>query len=189
MFPVKQVSAGHIKGAQHGIRERLTRKRAIRSILRYSIMQISLEIRTANIADASAISELVHSVAQSCLGTDAPPFLNTISPATFESYIRDPIYSYVLGFLDNELVGIAGLREKKHFFHLFVLPKHQCKGIANSLWHHLKTDAVSHGIKMFTVNSSIYAVPIYRKFGFLPTSEPQSINGINYLPMQLAVPG
>ena len=152
-------------------------------------MQISLEIRTAKFADASSISDLVRSVAQSCLGADASPFLNTVSPAAIESYIQNPIYSYVLGFLDNELVGIAAMREKKHFYHLFVSPKHHYKGIAKSLWHHLKSDAVSNGINMFTVNSSIYAVPIYKKFGFSPTSEPQTKNGINYVPMQLSVPG
>jgi len=152
-------------------------------------MQISLEIRTAKIADASSISELVCCVAQSCLGTDAPPFLNTISPATIESHIQNPIYSYVLGFLDSELVGIAAMREKKHFYHLFVSPKYHCKGIAKSLWHHLKSDAVSSGINMFTVNSSIYAVPIYIKFGFTPTGELQTKNCINYVPMQLSVSG
>ncbi|MFA6901626.1 MAG: GNAT family N-acetyltransferase [Gallionellaceae bacterium] len=152
-------------------------------------MQVSLEIRTAKIADASSISELVRNVAQSCLGADATPFLNTVSPATIEGYIQNPIYSYVLGFLDNELVGIAAMREKKHFYHLFVSPKHHCKGIAKSLWHHLKSDSVSNGINLFTVNSSIYAVSIYKKFGFSPTSEPQTINGINYVPMQLSVSG
>jgi GNAT superfamily N-acetyltransferase len=152
-------------------------------------MQIPLEIRSAKLTDASTISELVCSVAQSCLGDDATPFLNTVSSAAIESYIQNPIYSYALGFLDNELVGIAAMRDKKHFYHLFVSPNYHYNGIAKSLWHHLKSDAVSNGINMFTVNSSIYAVPIYKKFGFLPTGEPQTRNGINYVPMQLSVPG
>ena len=80
-------------------------------------MQISLEIRTARFADASSVSELVRSVAQACLGTDAPSFLNTVSPATIESCIQNPIYSYVLGFIDNELVGLAAMRDKQHFYH------------------------------------------------------------------------
>lgn len=152
-------------------------------------MKISLEIRTAKVADASSVAELVRNVAQACLGTDAPPFLNTVSPTTIASYIENPAYSYVLGFVGNELVGVAATREKQHVYHLFVSPKHHYKGIAKSLWHYLMSDAVSNGINMFTVNSSIYAVPIYEKFGFSPTSEPQTRNGINYVPMQLSVSG
>lgn len=150
-------------------------------------MKPILEVRAATVADASSISGLVRSVAQFCLGNDAPPFLNTVSPDIFEGYLENPNYSYVLGFLDNELVGIAAMREKKHFYHLFVSPKHHYKGIAKTLWHYLKSDAVSNGINMFTVNSSIYAVPIYEKFGFSATNGPQTRNGINYVPMQLLI--
>lgn len=150
-------------------------------------MQISLEICTAKVTDASSIYELIRSVAQACLGTDATPFLNTVSPSTIESQLQNPAYSYVLGFVGNELVGVAAIREKKHVYHLFVSPKHHYKGIAKSLWNNLMSDAVSNGINMFTVNSSIYAVPIYRKFGFLPASEPQTKSGINYVPMKLSV--
>jgi ribosomal protein S18 acetylase RimI-like enzyme len=152
-------------------------------------MSISLDIRDAQITDASSISELVRGVAQACLGNDAPPFLNTVSPDTIKNYLQNPVYSYVLGFIGNELVGVAAIREKKHVYHLFVSPQHHHKGIAKSLWHHLFSDAVSNGVSMFTVNSSIYAVPIYEKFGFLVTSAPQSKSGINYVPMQLAVSG
>ena len=42
-------------------------------------MQTSLEIRTANISDALAISELVCSVAHRCLGADVSAFVNTIA--------------------------------------------------------------------------------------------------------------
>ena len=174
---------------QPAIQEGLFQMRTSPLVEPWSIMQIPLEIRPANLTDAGSISELVRSVAQSCLGADARPILNTVSPATIESCIQNPIYSYALGFLDGELVGMAAMREKKHFYHLFVSPEYHCKGIAKSLWQHLKSDAVSSGINMFTVNSSIFAVPVYKKFGFLPTSEPQTKNGIHYVHMQLSVPG
>jgi GNAT superfamily N-acetyltransferase len=152
-------------------------------------MQIHLEIRTAHISDALAISELVHRVAHGCLGADAAAFVNTISPPTVVSNIQNPHYLYVLGFVGNELVGVAAIRDMKHFYHLFVAPEYQHKGIAKALWHYLKTQAVATGTDIFTVNSSLYAVSVYEKFGFSPTSEPQTKSGINFVPMQLSVLG
>jgi GNAT superfamily N-acetyltransferase len=152
-------------------------------------MQIPLEIRTAHISDALAISELVHRVAHGCLGADAAAFVNTISPSKVESHIQNPHYLYVLGFVGNELAGVAAMRDLKHFYHLFVAPEFQYKGIAKSLWHYLKAQAVLTGNGIFTVNSSLYAVAVYEKFGFSPTSEPQSKNGISFVPMQLSVLG
>lgn len=150
-------------------------------------MQTPLEIRTAHISDALAISELVHNVAHGCLGADAAAFVSTISPSTVESNIQNPQYLYVLGFVGNELVGVAAIRDMKHFYHLFVAPKYQYKGIAKSLWHFLKTEAVATGSSIFTVNSSLYAVAVYEKFGFSPTGGLQSRNGISFVPMQLSV--
>lgn len=152
-------------------------------------MQTLVEIRTAHISDAPAISELVNEVAHGCLGADAAAFVSTISPSTVASNIQNPQYLYVLGFVGNELAGVAAIREMKHFYHLFVAPEYQYKGIAKSLWHYLKTEAMATGTSIFTVNSSIYAVPVYEKFGFSPTNEPQTRNGISFVPMQLSVLG
>jgi GNAT superfamily N-acetyltransferase len=152
-------------------------------------MPIPVEIRTAHISDALAIAKLVHRVAHHCLGADAAAFVNTISPSTVESNIQSPHYLYVLGFVGNELAGVAAIRDMKHFYHLFVAPEYQYKGIARSLWHSLRTRAVATGTGIFTVNSSIYAAAVYEKFGFSPTGEPQTNNGINFVPMQLSVLG
>ena len=38
--------------------------------------------------------------------------------------------------------------------------------------------------QVFTVNSSPYAVEIYRHLGFVPTDDEQSVDGLRFTPMQ-----
>ena len=38
--------------------------------------------------------------------------------------------------------------------------------------------------QVFTVNSSLYAVEVYRHLGFVPTDTEQLTNGIRYTPMR-----
>jgi hypothetical protein len=151
-------------------------------------MRTELQIRTPEINDAQEISAFVCQVANDCLGPDANVIVKTISPATVRSNLQNPSYAYALGYVGQELAGVAAIREKKHVYHLFVAPKHH-QGVAKSLWHFLKADAVAQGTSHFTVNSSLYAVPVYQKFGFTPICEPQLKNGIRYVPMQLSIMG
>jgi hypothetical protein len=39
----------------------------------------------------------------------------------------------------------------------------------------------------YAVNSSLNAVPVYKAFGFVPTSGFAHVHGISFLPMQLIV--
>ena len=150
-------------------------------------MRIAIKIRPPHLSEAEAISALVCSVAHACLGQDASAFVSTLSPSTVEGNLQNPSYSFALGFVGDELAGVAAIREQKHVHHLFVAPKYHNQGIAKSLWHYLKKEAVAQGTHLFTVNSSLYAVLVYQKFGFLPISQPQLKNGIAYVPMQLMV--
>lgn len=40
----------------------------------------------------------------------------------------------------------------------------------------------------FTVNSSLYAVPVYERYGFIPAGLRVEVHGIAFVPMKLAVP-
>ena len=106
------------------------------------------------------------------------------------SYITDPAFVYIMAFIGNELAGVAALKEQKHVYHLFVRPAFHQQGIAKHLWLHLKDQAIASGNNnVFTVNSSLYTVHVYSRFGFTATSEPQEKNDIQFQPMQLIAPG
>ena len=91
----------------------------------------------------------------------------------------------MLGLVDNKLVGVAAIRDNQHCYHLFVAPEYHKKGIAGLLWQYLKAEAVATGTVSFTVNSSIYAVPVYEKFGFNETQGLQMVNDIRFVSMAL----
>jgi predicted GNAT family N-acyltransferase len=60
------------------------------------------------------------------------------------------------------------------------------QGIASTLWDIAKEAAASDGnTGRFTVNSSVNAVPIYERFGFVATGAVQVQNGIAFVPMEL----
>lgn len=54
------------------------------------------------------------------------------------------------------------------------------KGLARKLWEQLKSSSNS---SFFTVNSSMFAVPVYTRLGFVPVGEKQSRNGVTVQPM------
>ena len=85
-------------------------------------------------------------------------------------------------FSDEALLGVIAFRNPCHISMLFVDEKHHKKGIARRLFNEMlehyngKCDTV-------TVNSSPYAVEIYKKFGFVETDAEQTVNGIRFIPM------
>lgn len=90
---------------------------------------------------------------------------------------------------DNKVVGVVAVRPQagqatEHAVHghislLFIEKQHHKKGIARRL-----VETATHGYTTVTVNSSPYAVHIYKRLGFVPTDCEQLLNGIRYTPMK-----
>ena len=55
------------------------------------------------------------------------------------------------------------------------------RGIGRRLFEAMRRD---HAQQVFTVNSSPYAVEVYRHLGFVPTDDEQSVDGLRFTPMQ-----
>ena len=86
---------------------------------------------------------------------------------------------YFGAFEQDCMLGILAMRQE-HVTLLFVRKEFHRKGVAKSLFMHLLEQTKSNRI---TVNSSPYAVEIYRKLGFTATDSEQTTNGIRYTPM------
>lgn len=86
----------------------------------------------------------------------------------------------------SEVVGIIATRNKgAHLALFFVDGNHHRKGIGRRLWEEVFDESKSEEI---TVNSSMYAVPVYEKLGFSVVGEMQENGGIVYIPMKYARP-
>ncbi len=101
----------------------------------------------------------------------------------FYKSIHDENYISMLtmygAFLNGELVGVIATRNNgRHIALFFVDGKYHRQGIGKQLFEAVRTDKM-------TVNSSPYAVGIYRKLGFKAVDEEQSVNGLRFTPMTL----
>ena len=84
-------------------------------------------------------------------------------------------------FDGNQLVGTLCMREPQHIGGFFVKADYHRKGIGRSLFETMRRD---YDRQEFTVNSSPYAVEVYRHLGFKETDMEQTVNGIRFTPMR-----
>lgn len=148
----------------------------------------ALAIRRATSADIPAISRLIASLAHRCTahpdGRGAERFFAGITPAAILGFVESPRYHYLVGEVDGELAGVIALRDNSHLFHLFVDSRFQGCGLASRLWAQLKAHALGAGSAgEFTVNASVGALPVYRRFGFAALGGPVEQDGLRYVRM------
>lgn len=91
--------------------------------------------------------------------------------------------------VEERIAGMIEIRNHAHISLLFVGPAYQQRGLARRVLE--RAIAICRRDKPdfsgLTVNSSPYAVPIYRKLGFQETSPECSLNGIRFIPMQISL--
>jgi GNAT superfamily N-acetyltransferase len=161
-----------------------------------------LDIRHAQPDDAIHISALIGRVVHHFLihpsGMGAEAFMQSISPKAIEEYLHRDDFSYIVATMPpdqdqpeqgRQVIGVAALRDDEHLYHLFVDPEWHRRGVAKQLWAYLQSHAMQEsGYKgYFTVNSSVYAVPVYQALGFYVLSKVEHKNGIAFVPMRWSV--
>lgn len=84
-------------------------------------------------------------------------------------------------FENGHLVGVLCMRKPQHIGDFFVKAEFQGRGHGRRLFERMKEDYTE---QHFTVNSSPYAVPVYRKLGFRATDTEQVVDGLRFTPME-----
>ena len=91
------------------------------------------------------------------------------------------------GAFDGEkLVGVLAMRLPQHIGGFFVAAAYHRRGIGRHLFEAMRRD---YQTQIFTVNSSPYAVEVYRRLGFVPTDTEQLTDGLRYTPMRFEQDG
>jgi len=143
-----------------------------------------MSIRIATEQDVLPLAKLVAALAHYYLedSSDVLPawFSETLSVSAFSARIASAEY---LNFLFEEAGVIAGyisIKGGAHLYHLFVAEEFHGRGIGRALWMHAKGRIQSNTVSL---RSSIYAVPIYKKFGFYESGAVGIKDGISFQPM------
>lgn len=88
--------------------------------------------------------------------------------------------------VDGKIVGVVAIKENRHLYHLFVSKEFQGRGVARELWEAAKGASLAAGNRgRFTVHSSLGAVGLYERLGFVKESEAVNRSGVVYVPMKL----
>ena len=103
----------------------------------------------------------------------------------FRKSLRDPEYldgiAYFGAFDGETLIGVLGFRpETRHICFFFVDGRYHRLGLGTRLFEAVKAACGSGKI---TLNAAPFGLPFYRKLGFIPTDEEQTVNGIRFTPM------
>lgn len=151
-----------------------------------------MKIREATVDDAEDISAIVYALSEKYIAREfsaqgRETLLKSMMPVEIKKYIESG-YRYHVAEMDGQIVGVVGVRENRHVYHLFVVEAHHCKGIARQLWKvAMEACRLAGYWGEFTVNSSRYAKPLYERLGFVARSGAEEKNGVVSIPMKLKV--
>ena len=146
-----------------------------------------MDIRSATHTDAQGIQELTLSLSHFYLDGK-----NKALPRWLESNLKlneilarieSPQFENYICESDGKVVGYLSIKEGAHLYHLFVDEKFQGQGLSRKLWEHGKRLASSNA---FTLRSSLFAVPVYKQFGFIEDGCVLKKDGVSFQPMILA---
>lgn len=149
-----------------------------------------IQIRSATLEDAPALSALICALTREFIAPELSKeglnrLLKSMGSGSIRAHIRSG-YRYHVAEEDGRIVGVVGMKENRHLYHLFVASAFQGRGLARALWETAKAASLAAGGSgRFTVNSSLGAVGLYEKFGFIKQSEPVAASGVVYVPMML----
>ncbi len=139
-----------------------------------------MEIRKLRISELGEATALILKV---FCEFEAPDYTEN-GVETFKKFLKnstkDESLVFYGEFSDGELRGVLALGKGCHLTMLFVKKEHHRKGIAKKLFHYIKERCNAERI---TVNSSPYAVEVYKRLGFEATESEKEIDGIRFTPM------
>ena len=119
---------------------------------------------------------------------EAPDYLEE-GVDTFKAFIGDEKAMYDLdmcgAYEDENIIGMIATRNQGNHIALFFVDrvKHN-QGIGRKLFNEVIKNSTG---ELITVNSSPYAVLVYKKLGFISSNEEQVTGGMRYTPMTYTV--
>lgn len=150
-------------------------------------------IRAASTTDIEALSALITHLTQvyiapTCTEVGAQTLVNAMSVESVAHYFALGYQYHVAMNEAGELVGVVGVKDNSHLYHLFVADSAKGQGLSRQLWELAKAECLAKGNPgTFTVNSALNALHVYQRFGFIALGDIRERGGICDIPMQLVL--
>lgn len=143
-------------------------------------------IRQAKFEDALEIQALVFSLSHFYLESSnslLPQwFKESLTITEFQKRLSDKDYVNIVYTEKGLIVGYLSIKNGNHIFHLFIDKNFQRQGISKQLWAYAITQSSN---TTYTVRSSIYAISVYKSFGFEITEAENNRDDLAYQSMKL----
>lgn len=143
------------------------------------------EVRIAIASDAERISTVILKTSTTCCFSQEAPcpdwYRESIAPEQIRKLIESTDYNWLVALQREDIVGVLAVAQNSQIKYYFVLPGVQRLGIGRKLWN----EAVHISILAteVSVRSSVFAVPVYEKLGFVKSGEASKFKGMVYQPM------
>jgi GNAT superfamily N-acetyltransferase len=147
-----------------------------------------LKIRKIRKSEIKQVCRLVLEVFDEFIAPDycvegIKEFRQYINPELIEQRLKINCIAYVAE-IENVIVGVLEIRDYNHISLLFVKKHHQNQGIAKALIAKAVTISLKNKAKKLEVDSSPFAVNIYKRLGFVETAWEKTIDGIRFTSME-----
>ena len=155
-----------------------------------TVAAAEVHLRPAVASDAGALSAVLHSLSAYYLASDddahAARYFAETSPARLREAIAAPDIEVFVAEVDGEFAGFVSIQGGRRVLQFFVERRFQGRRIGSALWHHAYAAIAARGpVGDITVAASVFAVPVYGRFGFEVVGERTTGNGLTWVPMVL----
>jgi GNAT superfamily N-acetyltransferase len=144
-----------------------------------------VSIRHALVTDASGISKLIASTSEICCFSEVAPcpdwYLISLLPQAIKTLIASERMVFLLALHDQTIAGVLAIEDKSSIKYFFVDPEHQKTGIGKLLWQYARRNGEFDAT--IKVRSSLFAVPVYERLGFISIEPAGCFNGLHYQSM------
>ncbi len=135
--------------------------------------------------EVQGIADALKLVMEVFMQYEAPDY-SQMGIENFKSFVEaadgNDDLAFIGAYEGDKIIGVIATRsEGKHISLFFVDSNYHRQGVGRALF--CEALKAYQGDTM-TVNSSPYAVEVYRRLGFVPTDDEQLVDGIRFMPMR-----
>lgn len=144
-----------------------------------------MKIRKASMNDVNAIAKVIAPFVDAAICSEEGR--ERFEPHMLKNIFERSDIHYFVGEIQDDVVGCVAYIAPSHVMHYFLLPHYHGQGYGRQMWDFLETEILKHTPTAITVNSSFYALDIYKKFGFDVVGEVTQQWGLQFIPMRKTI--